>query len=221
MVIETYLQKFSTGGRNSNLWNGPTSIETSENFVTFNFRSILANRNDIIANAQMLLVFKYLDNEIIRNKDFNDNNMGSDPYKRRKIIIAVDEAHVFINPKHPIALDFMANMAKRIRKYDGMQIIITQNIKDFVGTPEIQRQSTAVINACQYSVIFSLAPADITDLVELYRNAGQINETEQDNIVTAGRGQAFLITSSLFRTSLYIDPLPIVRYTFEQKLWKK
>ena len=220
MVIETYLQKFSTGGRNSNLWNGPTSIVTSENFVTFNFRSILANRNDVIANAQMLLVFKYLDNEIIRNKDFNDNNMGSDPYKRRKIIIAVDEAHVFINPKHPIALDFMANMAKRIRKYDGMQIIITQNIKDFVGTPEIQRQSTAVINACQYSAIFSLAPADITDLVELYRNAGQINETEQDNIVTAGRGQCFLITSSLFRTSLYIDPLPIVRFTFEQKINK-
>ena len=217
MVIETYLQKFATGGRNSNLWNGPTSIETSENFVTFNFRSILANRNDVVANAQMLLVFKYLDNEIIRNKDFNDNNMGSDPYKRRKIIVAVDEAHVFINPKHPIALDFMANMAKRIRKYDGMQIIITQNIKDFVGTPEIQRQSTAVINACQYSAIFSLSPADITDLVELYRNAGQINETEQDSIVTAGRGQCFLITSPLFRTSLYIDPLPIVRYIFDPK----
>ena len=217
MVIETYLQKFATGGRNSNLWNGPTSIETSENFVSFNFRSLLANRNNTIANAQMLLVFKYLDNEIIRNKDFNDNNMGTDPYKRRKIIIAVDEAHVFINPKHPIALDFMANMAKRIRKYDGMQIIITQNIKDFVGSPEIQRQSSAVINACQYSVIFSLSPNDITDLVDLYRNAGQINETEQDSIVTAGRGQCFLITSSLFRTSLLIRPIPIVQYTFETK----
>ncbi len=217
MVIETYLQKFSTGGRNSNLWNGPTSIETSENFVSFNFRSLLANRNDTIANAQMLLVFKYLDNEIIRNKDFNDNNMGADPYKRRKIIIAVDEAHVFINPKHPIALDFMANMAKRIRKYDGMQIIITQNIKDFVGSPEIQRQSSAVINACQYSVIFSLSPNDITDLVELYRNAGQINETEQDSIVTAGRGQCFLITSALFRTSFQITPIPVVQYTFETK----
>ena len=217
MVIETYLQKFASGGRNSNLWNGPTSIETSENFVSFNFRSLLANRNNTIANAQMLLVFKYLDNEIIRNKDFNDNNMGADPYKRRKIIIAVDEAHVFINPKHPIALDFMANMAKRIRKYDGMQIIITQNIKDFVGSPEIQRQSSAVINACQYSVIFSLSPNDITDLVDLYRNAGQINETEQESIVTAGRGQCFLITSSMFRTSVMIRPIPIVQYTFESK----
>ena len=69
-------------------------------------------------------------------------------------------------------IEFMAQMAKRIRKYNGMQIVITQNIKDFVGSVEIQRQSTAIINASQYSFIFSLAPNDITDLIELYRNAG-------------------------------------------------
>ena len=202
-TVETYISKFATGGRNSNLWNGPMSIDTKENFVTFNFRSLLANRNEVIANAQMLLVFKYLDNEIIKNKDFNDK------YKtNRHIVVAVDEAHVFINPKRPIALEFMAQMAKRIRKYGGMQIVITQNIKDFVGSQEIQRQSTAIINASQYSFIFSLAPNDITDLVELYRNAGEINQEEQDNILTAGVGQAFLITGALSRTSVKIVANP-------------
>ena len=127
-LVETYISKFASGGRNSNLWNGPMSIATKENFVTFNFRSLLANRNEVIANAQMLLVFKYLDNEIIKNKDFNDKYKAN-----RHIVVAVDEAHVFINPKRPIALEFMAQMAKRIRKYGGMQIVITQNIKDFVG----------------------------------------------------------------------------------------
>ena len=199
-TVETYISKFATGGRNSNLWNGPTSIATKENFCTFNFRSLLANRNQVIANAQMLLVFKYLDNEIIKNKDFNDKYQAN-----RHIIVAVDEAHVFINPKHPIALEFMAQMAKRIRKYNGMQIVITQNIKDFVGSAEIQRQSTAIINASQYSLIFSLAPNDITDLIELYRNAGEINQEEQDSIVTAGVGQCFLITGALSRTSVKIQ----------------
>ena len=37
-------------------------------------------------------------------------------------------------------------MAKRIRKYGGMQIVITQNINDFVGSEEIKRQSTAIIS---------------------------------------------------------------------------
>ena len=199
-TVVTYISKFATGGRNSNLWNGPTSITTKENFVTFNFRSLLANRNEVIANAQMLLVFKYLDNEIIKNKDFNDKYSAN-----RHIIVVVDEAHVFINPKRPIALEFMAQMAKRIRKYGGMQIVITQNIKDFVGSPEIARQSTAIINASQYSFIFSLAPNDITDLIELYRNAGEINQEEQDSIVTAGVGQCFLITGALSRTSVKIE----------------
>ncbi len=199
MTVETYIKKFATGGRNSALWNGPTSIETNENFVTFNFQSLVAGNNPQITNAQMLLVFRYLNNEIINNKDFNKKYR-----KNRKIIVAVDEAHIFINPKYPIALDFMAQMAKRIRKYGGMQIIITQNISDFVGSEEIRRQSTAVINACQYSLIFSLSPADINDLVALYEKSGGINEEEQNSIVTASVGQAFLITGPTSRTTVQI-----------------
>lgn len=209
ITVQTYIKKFAKGGRNSNLWNGPTSVSTKENFVCFNFRSLLANRNEIIANAQMLMVFKYLDNEIIKNRDFNLKFNT-----KRKIIVAVDEAHVFINPNYPIALDFMAQMAKRIRKYTGMQIIITQNIKDFVGSVEIQRQSTAVINASQYSFIFSLAPNDMNDLVELYRKSGEINEEEQNSIVTAGVGQAFLITGPMSRTMVQI-----VSYDYVKKLF--
>ncbi len=204
MTIETYIKKFASGGRNSKLWNGPTSIETNENFVCFNFQSLIANNNSLLTNAQMLLVFRYLNNEIINNKDFNAKYHKGDKKNNRKIIIAVDEAHVFINPKYPIALDFMAQMAKRIRKYWGMQIVITQNIADFVGSEEIQRQSTAVINACQYSLIFSLAPNDINDLVELYKKSGGINEEEQNAIVTAGLGQAFLITGPTNRTMIQI-----------------
>lgn len=212
MTVETYIKKFASGGRNSALWNGPTSIETNENFVTFNFQSLVAGNNATITNAQMLLVFRYLNNEIINNKDFNKKYR-----KNRKIIVAVDEAHIFINPKYPIALDFMAQMAKRIRKYGGMQIVITQNISDFVGTEEIRRQSTAVINACQYSLIFSLAPADINDLVQLYEKSGGINEEEQNSIVTAGVGQAFLITSPTARTTVQIIAQDYVKQLFEGK----
>ncbi len=212
MTVETYIKKFASGGRNSALWNGPTSIETNENFVTFNFQALVAGNNAQITNAQMLLVFRYLNNEIINNKDFNKKYR-----KNRKVIIAVDEAHIFINPKYPIALDFMAQMAKRIRKYGGMQIVITQNIADFVGTEEIRRQSTAVINACQYSLIFSLAPADISDLVQLYEKSGGINEEEQNTIVTAGVGQAFLITGASSRTTVQIVASDYVRQLFEGK----
>ena len=135
----------------------------------------------------------------------------------RKIIIVVDEAHIFINPKYPIALDFMAQMAKRIRKYGGMQIVITQNIADFVGSEEIKRQSSAVINACQYSMIFALAPNDINDLVELYKKSGGINQEEQNAIVTAGRGQAFFITGPSNRTMVNIVALDYIKHVIGEK----
>lgn len=211
LILETYIQKFATGGRNSDLWNGPTSILTDENLITFNFQTLFASKNNKLANAQMLLVFKYLNNEIINNKKFNADyyeKTGNDI--KRQVVVAVDEAHMFIDPDSPVALNFMAEMAKRIRKYQGMQIVITQNIKDFLGTPEIQRRSAAIINACQYSMILQLAPNDMADLLELYKSAGGINETEQEGIVTAPRGRAFFITGPMDRSFIDITAMPNV-----------
>ena len=211
LVLETYIQKFATGGRNSDLWNGPTSIVTDEVLITFNFQTLFASKNNQLANAQMLLIFKYLNNEIINNKKFNEQykkTYGLDI--KRQVVVAVDEAHMFIDPDFPVALNFMAEMAKRIRKYQGMQIVITQNIKDFLGTPEIQRRSAAIINACQYSMILQLAPNDMADLLELYKSAGGINETEQEGIVTAPRGRAFFITGPMNRSFIDITAYPTV-----------
>ena len=209
-VLITYLEKFAEGGRYSGLWNGPSSIKTDENFFVFNFMTLLSNKNTIVANAQMLLVFKYLDGEIIKNREFNNKFKT-----RRKIIVVVDEAHVFIDEQRPIALDFMFNMAKRIRKYDGMQIVITQNIKDFVGSPAIAKKSAAIINASQYSLIFSLAPNDMTDLVTLYKNAGGINKREQETIIAAPRGQCFFIYGPVSRSTIQIETSDAIRKIFE------
>ncbi len=211
-VAQTYIRKFARGGRNANLWNGPTSIETNENFVCFNFQSLIAGNNEMLTSAQMLLVFKYIESEVINNKDYNELHKTN-----RKIIVVVDEAHIFINPKYPIALNFMTSMAKRIRKYGGMQIVITQNINDFVGSEEIKRQSTAVINACQYSLIFSLSPNDVNDLIELYKNSGGINKEERNRIVSASVGQAFVITSPTARTMVQIHPLEYVHSIIESR----
>ena len=210
-TLVNYVAKFATGGRNANIWNGPSSITTDENFSVFNFQSLLANRNTTIANAQMLLVLKYIDNEIIKNRDYN-KKYGLN----RKIVVVIDEAHVFIDTKFPVALDFMFQLAKRIRKYNGMQIVITQNIKDFVGSEEIARKSTAIINACQYSFIFSLSPNDMDDLCRLYEKAGGINEMEQEQILAAPRGQVFTVMSPASRSSFTIGVSDTMVDVFER-----
>ena len=211
-TLMNYVAKFSSGGRNANIWNGPSTVTTDENFTVFNFQSLLANRNGTIANAQMLLVLKYIDNEIIKNRDYNTRY-----HRNRKVVVVIDEAHVFIDSKFPVALDFMFQLAKRIRKYNGMQIVITQNVKDFVGSEEIARKSTAIINACQYSFIFSLAPNDMDDLCTLYEKAGGINENEQEQIVQAARGQAFTIMGPISRSSFKVEVPEDVVDMFSEK----
>ena len=208
-ILSNYISKFAGEGRNANLWNGESTLTVKENFTVFNFQSLLSNKNNTIANAQMLMVLKWLDNEIIKNREFNLKHNTN-----RKIVVAIDEAHVFIDPKYPVALDFMYQLAKRIRKYNGMQIVITQNIKDFVGSEDIIRKSTAIINACQYSFIFSLSPNDMDDLCTLYDKAGQINEVEQDQIVNNLRGNAFIITSPTNRTNITVIASKVMRKMF-------
>lgn len=209
-VLSNYIAKFKVGGRSSNIWNGKSSLKTDENFVCFDFQKLLANKNRQIANAQMLLVLKYIENEVIKNRDYNQA-YDTD----RKIIVVVDEAHLFVDDKYPIALDFMYHLAKRIRKYNGMEIVITQSLKDFAGTPETIKKSMAIIAVSQYSLIFPLSPNDMSDLCALYEKAGQINDVEADNILHNERGCAFLISSPESRTNIRIVATPYLESLFQ------
>ena len=199
-TVLNYLSRFVKGGRDSPLWNGPTSFNPKAGFVSINFQRLLANKNENTSNAQMLLLLRWLEQEVIRNREYNKIH-----HTDRKTIIAIDEAHLFIDEKYPIALDFMHLLAKRIRKYDGMLIVITQSLRDFTGTPEIQKKAQAIMSVCQYSMIFSLSPNDMNDLTTLYQNSGGFTDLEKDKIAHSQRGECLLISSADERGRLVID----------------
>ncbi|WP_158500780.1 TraG/VirB4 family ATPase [Spiroplasma kunkelii] len=64
----------------------------------------------------------------IKENRFKDNN---------QILIIVDEAHLAINKDNQVTLNFMYQMTKRIRKYNGALVVATQNIADFVENETI------------------------------------------------------------------------------------
>ncbi len=209
-TVSNWISRFRKGARDSSLWNGKTTFSPKENFIDFDFQRLLANHNDVTANAQMLLLLRWLENEVINNRDFNRMNKTD-----RKIVIAIDEAHLFIDEKYPIALDFMYQMAKRIRKYDGMLLIITQNVKDFTGTMETAKKASSIINVSQYSMIFPLSSDDMTNLEKLYEASGGFNETEKDFIIHNPRGTCFFIDSIAKRGIIEICADEYTRRLFE------
>ncbi len=189
--LEVYLKRMSSGGSLATLWNGETTINTkTSDFILFDFKKMNDSKNDKVMNAQMMLVLRFLENEVSKNRERNLLK-GEDHY----IAIAVDEAHVFIDEKSPAALQFMFNMVKRIRKYNGIFVVITQNVNDFVGSANIKKYTTAIINGCQYSFIFGLNPADLQALMDLYASVGGFSDEERIFIGNAGIGQCLFIVS--------------------------
>lgn len=202
------IKKFTAGGIYSSLWNGKTTLKLNNDFTVFNFQSLFASGNTTVVNAQMLLVVKYLNQEVIKNREKKDNN----------IIIAIDEAHRFINGEFTVGLDFMQQEAKQIRKYFGSFIIATQNIKDFCGgSEEMKQKASAVINCCQYSFVFNLAPDDINNIQELYKNYnGGLQQEEMNYIASARRGDCLMLASKDIRLPVHITAFPGEDYYFEE-----
>ena len=196
-TAELYLQKF-VSGRYSDIWNGYSTLQTNANLIDFNFQSLFANKNNIVANAQMLLVFRFIEQEVINAREANKNG------RNLRTMIVCDEAHLFIDAKFPIALDFFFSMSKRIRKYGGSFIPATQNIADWNANEELRGKTTAIIKNSQYTFIFKLSAPDMKDVLDVYSAGDSFNDEEQRMIISAVTGQAFFIGSTELRTCVRI-----------------
>ena len=184
------LKQFTEGSYN-HLWNHPTSIDLNKNkFYCLDVNSLLGiGSANAKLNAQMYLSLNYLTTQMIANRRSNLVN----PNAKKQIIIAVDEAHLLVDSKNPVALDFIATTMKRIRKYDGSLLVITQNVNDFMGDISIKKQAQAIVNNAQYSFIFNLNPSDLNDLNDLYKSSGGLTSEVRSFVATAIRGECLSI----------------------------
>ncbi len=58
-TAELYLKKF-VNGRYSDIWNAPSTLQTSAELIDFDFQSLFANKNNVVANAQMRMTRSYV-----------------------------------------------------------------------------------------------------------------------------------------------------------------
>ncbi len=207
---ELYLQKF-VNGRYSDIWNAPSTLHADANLIDFNFQSLFANKNNIVANAQMLLVFRYIEQEVINARELNKHG------RNLRTMIIVDEAHLFIDAKYPIALDFFYSMNKRIRKYNGAFIPATQNIADWNANEELRSKTSTILKNSQYTFIFKLSAPDVKDLLDIYQAGDSFNSEEQRRIISAVTGQAFFIGSSELRNCVNIKAGKYVKSLFDER----
>ena len=212
-TVSMYVKKFASGGMYSSLWNGPSTLVVDSRFVVFNFQSLFGAKNKTVSNAQILVVMRYLDMQIINIREENRNSSGEIVHP----FILLDEGYNFIDKDYPVALQFVYQWYKRIRKYEGSMFFATQDLNDIFGKSEIISQTTAIVNNSQYSFIFGLAPANLEILADLYRNSGGLNDAERSYITNADRGDCFALCSPRRRARFHVEASDTVRALFDEK----
>ena len=209
-TAELYLQKF-VSGRYSDIWNAPSTLKTDADLIDFDFQSLFANKNNTVANAQMLLIFRFIEQEVINAREKNKGGANL------HTLIIADEAHLYIDPKFPIALDFFYSMSKRIRKYNGSFIPATQNIADWNANEDVRGKTSAIIKNSQYSFIFKLSAPDMKDVLDIYKAGDSFNDEEQRMIISAVTGQTFFVGSTELRNCILVKAGDYTQSLFEEQ----
>ena len=163
----------------------------------------------------MLLIFRFIEQEVINARERNKGGAHL-----RTLIIA-DEAHLYIDPKFPIALDFFYSMSKRIRKYNGSFIPATQNIADWNANEELRGKTSAIIKNSQYSFIFKLSAPDMKDVLDIYKAGDSFNDEEQRMIISAVTGQVFFVGSTELRNCILVKAGEYTQSLFEEQKEEK
>jgi len=164
-------------GADSALWNGMTTIRADTDFIVLDVFA-LQESSDEIKRAQYFNILSWAWNEISKDR-------------REKVILAVDEAYLLVDPDTPQALQFLRNTSKRIRKYGGSLMVISQNVNDFLD-PAVRRHGQALLDNPCFKLIMGQGEKDLESLVQLMH----LSEAEQEMLAQGKRAEALLVAGA-------------------------
>ncbi|MDN5302388.1 MAG: hypothetical protein PWQ60_1902 [Thermoanaerobacteraceae bacterium] len=184
------LLKSAIEGADSSLWNGQSSIPPIGDFTVLDIKD-LTDASDNIRRSQYFNILSYAWDLVREGRATG-----------KKTFLVVDEAWLLADPNTPQALGFLRDLSKRIRKYDGALVIVTQNIIDFLA-PEISRMGQPVITNAAQKLLMRQEGKDLEALKELLN----LSEAEADLLSNAKRGEGLLIAGNQ-RVHIKIEAAP-------------
>ena len=203
--IEVLLKRMVIG-QDSNLFNGITTIDLSNNLVVFNLQELLFNSSRRLINTQMINLLTYLSNEIVDNKKRNDK-FG----KEQRMLIVLDEFHNYIDEDNPTLLKYFDQLNRRARKYKLGIVVASQQPTDFTTRSNILRHASAIFNNSQYQINGMLKDTDVEAVEKLYSNT-PLTETQKMFLSRCNQGQFLLNITNKNRLRINVFATPIQTY---------
>lgn len=181
MDLAIILQPYVSGSYD--LFAHHTNINVDNNFICFNLKPV--NEMGVVKELAMKVCMNEL---LTRNQANRRNNKWTYMY--------IDEAHLFLNS--PATAQFFKTVWKTVRKFMGCPCAITQNVEDFITSPEAR----AIINNTSFANIMNQSMMDRNMLQQLF----QLTETDLKYITNVKRGSGLIWTSK--GTFPYTDEFP-------------
>ena len=173
------LLRDAAAGSDSALWAGQTTVPPASDFTVFDIHA-LTDAADNVRRAQYFNILGYAWDLVREGRETG-----------RTTLLVVDKAWILADPQTPQALGFLRDLSKRIRKYGGSLVVITQNVVDFLA-PELARLGQPVIGNASTKLLMRQESKDLEALRDLLR----LSEAECDRLTGARRGEGLLLAGN-------------------------
>ena len=169
------LLKESLQGADAALWNGQSGAPDGGDFTVLDVHD-LVDASAPVRRAQYFNLLGYAWDLVRRGRATG-----------RRTVLVVDEAWLLADPNTPQALGFLRDLSKRIRKYHGSLVVVTQNAIDFLA-PELARFGQPVLDNASTKLLMRQEARDLEGLRAILR----LTEAECFLLAGASRGEALL-----------------------------
>ncbi|EJW13864.1 DUF87 domain-containing protein [Paenibacillus alvei] len=174
--LALYLRPAAIGADKA-LWAGQTTIKADSRFVCLDINGLL-DADEEVRKAQFFNVLSWAWNKIVEDRS-------------EKVILAVDETYLLVDPEAPQPLQFLRNTSKRIRKYEGGLMVITHNMIDFMD-PAVRRYGQALLDNPVYKIIMGQGDNDVDALRKLM----SLSEKEVETLLKGNRSEALFVAGA-------------------------
>lgn len=178
-------------GMYSNMFNGYTNVNISDNnLIIFDVKN-LCEMEDKACNAQLFNILSIMWAATCRNIAYN--NTIRHPFDRRFVVSVIDESHRYINARNINVTSYIEKLTRRSRKYFAGLWFASQSALDY--SPPGEEEGAAIVNTIfdlvQYKIIMkqSVAEKNIEKLKELFP---QFSRTELKNVKKFSEGEMLL-----------------------------
>lgn len=174
--LSTLLRRIAVGA-DAALFNGHTTIAANSDFIVLDTHE-LQDASDNIKRTQYFNILTWCWNQIERDRE-------------EVVDLAIDEAYLIVDNEVPEALQFVRNVNKRIRKYEGGLHVISHSVVDF-NDESVKRYGQAIIDNSCFKFLMGTDAKNLQETAEMLK----LTEMEMELLAKKKRKHALLMAGS-------------------------